>query len=175
MSTGSDGPGKEEKDDTIPASAFDLEADREKFKKGTLKREAYEMLEKHWPELKDTNELWEQGLKENRCLGKSKAVLASGLSHDAVFVRVPGGPNGSTAAGKWALRCFVGQLSKKDAGEGNQAVKKVEIQTKSSGMAGSKGPSSFELLSKVQVLVSKTPTNKDEEDENNVDNNDSRR
>ena len=49
------------------------------------------MLEKHWPELKDTNELWEQGLKENRCLGKSKAVLASGLSHDAVFVRVPGG------------------------------------------------------------------------------------
>ena len=69
VSTGSDGPGKEEKDDTIPASAFDLEADREKFKKGTLKREAYEMLEKHWPELKDTNELWEQGLKENRCLG----------------------------------------------------------------------------------------------------------
>ena len=51
-------------------------------------------------------------------------------------------------------------------------MKKVEIQTKSSGMAGSKGPSSFELLSKVQVLVSKTPTNKDEEDENNVDNND---
>ena len=172
VSTGSDGPGKEEKDDTIPASAFDLEADREKFKKGTLKREAYEMLEKHWPELKDTNELWEQGLKENRCLGKSKAVLASGLSHDAVFVRVPGGPNGSTAAGKWALRCFVGQLSKKDLGESNQAVKKVAIQTKSSGMAGSKGPSSCELLSKVQVLVSKTPTNKDDEDENNVDNND---
>ena len=47
------------------------------------------MLEKHWPEMKDTNELWEQGLREKRSLGKSKAVLASGLSHDAVFVRVP--------------------------------------------------------------------------------------
>ena len=38
MSTGSDGPGKERKDDTIRASAFDLEADREKLKKGTLAR-----------------------------------------------------------------------------------------------------------------------------------------
>ena len=94
---------------------FDVDADREKFKKGTLKREAYEMLEKHWPEMKDTNELWEQGLREKRSLGKSKAVLASGLSHDAVFVRVPGGASGSTATGKWALRCFVGQSSKKMA------------------------------------------------------------
>ena len=101
--------------DSEPASMFDVDADREKFKKGTLKREAYEMLEKHWPEMKDTNELWEQGLREKRSLGKSKAVLASGLSHDAVFVRVPGGASGSTATGKWALRCFVGQSSKKKA------------------------------------------------------------
>ena len=85
--------------DSEPASMFDVDADRAKFKKGTLKREAYEMLEKHWPEMKDTNELWEQGLREKRSLGKSKAVLASGLSHDAVFVRVPGGASGSGAGG----------------------------------------------------------------------------
>ena len=92
--------------DSEPASMFDVDADRAKFKKGTLKREAYEMLEKHWPEMKDTNELWEQGLREKRSLGKSKAVLASGLSHDAVFVRVPGGASGSTATGKWACLLY---------------------------------------------------------------------
>jgi len=155
--------------DSEPASMFDVDADREKFKKGTLKREAYEMLEKHWPEMKDTNELWEQGLREKRSLGKSKAVLASGLSHDAVFVRVPGGASGSTATGKWALRCFVGQSSKKMAavaasgGSGQAAAaaekKKADDSSdkpKASGTIRSvalKGPSSGELLSKVQVLV----------------------
>ena len=155
--------------DSEPASMFDVDADRAKFKKGTLKREAYEMLEKHWPEMKDTNELWEQGLREKRSLGKSKAVLASGLSHDAVFVRVPGGASGSTATGKWALRCFVGQSSKKMAavaasgGSGQAAAaaekKKADDSSdkpKASGTIRSvalKGPSSGELLSKVQVLV----------------------
>ena len=155
--------------DSEPASMFDVDADREKFKKGTLKREAYEMLEKHWPEMKDTNELWEQGLREKRSLGKSKAVLASGLSHDAVFVRVPGGASGSTATGKWALRCLVGQSRKQMAalaasgGSGQAAAAAEKKQAddssdkpKASGTIRSvalKGPSSGELLSKVQVLV----------------------
>ena len=125
------------------------------------------MLEKHWPEMKDTNELWSK--VEGKEKSREVRVLASGLSHDAVFVRVPGGASGSTATGKWALRCFVGQSSKKMAavaasgGSGQAAAaaekKKADDSSdkpKASGTIRSvalKGPSSGELLSKVQVLV----------------------
>jgi len=176
----------DDKEDGFPASAFDVDADREKFKKGTLKREAYEMLEKHWPEMKDTNELWEQGLREKRSLGKSKAVLASGLSHDAVFVRVPGGSSGSTATGKWALRCFVGskkvaaaavvnaQSPAKKKKTDDDSEEKLDndspkVTTGPIRSVALKGPSSGELLSKVQALLSGNAKKTQSDDDNGDD------
>ena len=60
------------------------------------------MLEAAWPKLMDANELYEMGTKAGVNVGKNKTVLASGLSHDQCFVRMPGTKN------KWALRAHVG-------------------------------------------------------------------
>ena len=86
----------------VEASAFSIDADRARFKAGTLKAEVFKMLEAAWPKLMDANELYEMGTKAGVNVGKNKTVLASGLSHDQCFVRMPGTKN------KWALRAHVG-------------------------------------------------------------------
>lgn len=86
----------------VDASEFDIDADRERFKPGTLKREVFKMLEEAWPKMMDANELYEMGSANGVNVGKNKTVLASGLSHDKCFVRVPNTRN------KWALRAHVG-------------------------------------------------------------------
>ena len=86
----------------VDASEFNIDADRERFKAGTLKREVFKMLEEAWPKIMDANELYEMGSANGVNVGKNKTVLASGLSHDKCFVRVPNTRN------KWALRAHVG-------------------------------------------------------------------
>lgn len=86
----------------VDASEFDIDADRARFKPGTLKHEVFKMLEAAWPKLMDANELYEMGSKAGVNVGKNKTVLASGLSHDRCFVRMPNTRN------KWALRAHVG-------------------------------------------------------------------
>jgi hypothetical protein len=147
----------------LDESNFDRDEDRERFKKGTLKREAYEMLEKAWPEMRDTNELWEQGLSEGRCLGKSKEVLASGMSHDVTFVRVK--PKSGKIVNKWTLRCFVGMEVKAKSTANNGGAGTGSGGKKSSGLGSSAkakvrsnltidaNASSNELIQKIAALV----------------------
>ena len=86
----------------VDPSEFSIDADRKRFKVGTLKHEVFQMLEEAWPEMLDAAELYARGEAAGKNVGKNKTVLASGLSHDPCFVRVPGTRN------KWALRAHVG-------------------------------------------------------------------
>ncbi|OUS47395.1 hypothetical protein BE221DRAFT_190948 [Ostreococcus tauri] len=97
--------------EAIPASDFSLDDDRARFKAGTLKHEVFKMLEAAWPKMMDANELYEMGSAAGVNVGKNKTVLASGLSHDKCFVRVPGTKN------KWALRAHVGYPAGKNGGD----------------------------------------------------------
>ena len=86
----------------VDPGEFSIDDDRKRFKMGTLKREVFQMLEEAWPEMLDAAELYARGEAAGKNVGKNKTVLASGLSHDPCFVRVPGTRN------KWALRAHVG-------------------------------------------------------------------
>ena len=96
------GDGDDEEAPAVPASEFSIDADRARFKPGTLKHEVFKMLEEAWPTMLDANELYTMGTMAGVNVGKNKTVLASGMSHDVCFVRVPGTRN------KWALRAHVG-------------------------------------------------------------------